>query len=406
MVRGNAYSTSSDFPTATDLVNALATIIIEENGSLSPYIGYQYHPDAEVPVLTNGISIKKEAVSAGIVRITLSNITLVLPSCAGVGITGDIWASQADHGQSVHCVSSGISMVVGNPRVSGLLFCQLPRHYSVQVKNVGEAPITVSYNIYIDEGDGYYEPTSHDLLITNNPAGPYILQPGGLFQSGIQSYMPYSSQKEYADLGLWIEVIETGASHKTIYYISNSCIPLPVNLVAFTAQRKESTVALSWETAGESECAGFEVQRRNGGSDFLTVGFVPTKAIGGNSQSLLKYSYFDDNPVRSISEYRLKQRDLDGKSAISETRFVRGMSQDNEIVIYPNPTINGQVNVIFNELGRKDISLLDNNGRLIQQWRAFDRSNLQIHSLRPATYLLRVISETGIAVTQKFVVLN
>ena len=141
-------------------------------------------------------------------------------------------------------------------------------------------------------------------------------------------------------------------------------------------------------------------------SVFITVGFVPTKANGGNSQSLLEYAYFDENPIRSVTEYRLRQRDLDGRSAISETRFVRGMNQDNEILIYPNPTINGQVNVIFNELGRKDISLLDNSGRLIQQWRAFDRSNLQIHSLRPATYLLRVVMESGAAVTLKFVVLN
>ena len=55
---GNAYSESSDFPTATDLANALATIVIEENGGPSPYIGYQY-PDSEVPVLINGISVKK-----------------------------------------------------------------------------------------------------------------------------------------------------------------------------------------------------------------------------------------------------------------------------------------------------------------------------------------------------------
>lgn len=402
-----AYEPASNCPSAIDLTNALGTIVINENGSATPYIGNQYHPEIEAPVLYTGLTVNREVVNSELVRMTVSNITLTIPSCTGVGITGDIWASQAANGSNVHCLSAGVTMVVGNPRVTGLLFCQLPRRYSVQISNVGDASMDVTYNVYIDEGDGYYEPTSHDLKITATPMGPYTIAAGTMFQSGIQSYLPYSNTKPYSDRGLWVEVTEVGTSHKTVHYIANSCIPLPVNMLSFSARRDDNNVALAWETGTEADCDGYEIQRRIGAGEFTSIAFVPTKAPGGNSQSLLRYTYFDNNPVKSVSEYRIKQKDLDGKYAFSEIRYVRGMSQDAGILIYPNPTVNGQVNVIFDETGRKDINLLDNSGRLIRQWRSFNGSNLQISNLRPGSYLVRIVGDDGgFAVTKKFEVVH
>ncbi|HET9430660.1 MAG TPA: T9SS type A sorting domain-containing protein [Chitinophagaceae bacterium] len=397
---GQAYAHSSDFPTVPDLSNALATIVIDGNGTISPVIGTEYHPIPAVSVLTTGLSVKKEIVNSVRERMTLRNIRVMVPTCNGAGITGDIWASQADNGKNVHCVSAGVSVVVGNPRVTGLLFCQLPRQYSIQITNVGDTSVELTYNVYIDEGDADYEPTSHDLKITSTAIGPFILAPGAVYQSGIQSYLPYSNLKPYSDNGLWVEVAETGNTHKTIYFISNSCIPLPVNFVSFSAVRDESSVKLTWETSQESDCYGFEIQKKVG-KDFSTIAFVASLAPSGNSQSLLSYQYIDFNPVKSVSEYRIRQKDLNGHAKLTEIRFVRGMGQESGMLIYPNPSVNGQVNVLFDSEGKKDVVLYDNAGRLIRQWRAVPGTVLQISNLKTGLYIVKVINVESKAIMSK-----
>lgn len=404
---GLAYNNSADAPTASDLALALTTIVIDGNGSATPTIGLTYYPDPGVPVLTTGLSIVKESISTLSERVMVKGIKLIVPNCSGAGIMGDIWASQADHGQNVHCVSAGVSFIVGNPRVTGLLFCQLPRQYNVQITNIGDAPIEVSYNVYIDEGDGIYEPISHDLKITDTAVGPISLNPGDVNNSGIQSYLPWSNLKPYSDHGLWVEVSQTGTTHKTIYFISNTCIPLPVEFVGFTAQRDEGMVKLNWETASESDCYGFEIQRRSGGSDFTTVAFVASLAPSGNSQSLLHYQFSDFNPVKFVTEYRLRQKDLNGSTRYSEIRFVRGMGQTTGVLVYPNPSVNGQVNVLFDEPAKRDIALLDNTGRMIRQWRGFNGNLLQIDNLHTGSYIIQVISaDTRQKITRKFQVIH
>lgn len=161
-----AYTHTSDHPDETDLATAIATILIEKNGTPNPTIGTIYNPHPLVPVLSAGLTVTKENISPDLDRITVKNITLTIPNCAGTSLTGDVWLSQASDGQGVHCVYSGISMLIGNPKVTGSLNCIVPHEYNVLIKNEGITGIDVTYYIYIDEGDAIYEPVEHDLKIT------------------------------------------------------------------------------------------------------------------------------------------------------------------------------------------------------------------------------------------------
>ena len=183
--------------------------------------------------------------------------------------------------------------------------------------------------------------------------------------------------------------------------------PLPVLFNMFTASRSNNSVALKWTTGSETNNLGFEVQRLIGSSGWQTVSFVATQALNGNSPSELTYSFTDQNPVKGITQYRIKQVDIDQRSRFSEIRAVRGLGQLGKMIVYPNPSIGGgKVSVIFDEKsGTRDVSLVDMSGRVIKQWKGFTNNNLQIENLTPGLYNLRVVlRETGEQGIEKIVV--
>ena len=392
-LNGLAYVPTSNRPMSNDLVDALATIVILNNGDPVPTIGTVYHPDPTVSVLSTGLTVHKENTATnGVYRMTVKNIALTIPNCLGVGLTGDIWASQQAHGDNVHCVKSNVSVIIGNPRVTGLMICPLPRQYSTQITNVGPDPIDVSYNIYIDEGDAVFEPTVHDLKITSTPVGPYNLTSGQTYNSGPQGYPPYSSTLPYANFGLWIEVIIVGFPNTSLYFISNTCIGLPVHFGTFIAKREKAIVKLNWETLTEADNRGFEIERKIGNGSYEVIAFVSTKAIDGNSQDKLSYEYDDNNPSTLISLYRIRQIDINNGSSYSEYRAVAGLGKNNILQVYPNPVRNGRVNIIYADPTKTyDLSLFDQHGRAIAEWRNYNRQYIYLGTIQPGIYTLRVV---------------
>ncbi|MBX2974481.1 MAG: T9SS type A sorting domain-containing protein [Ignavibacteriaceae bacterium] len=114
--------------------------------------------------------------------------------------------------------------------------------------------------------------------------------------------------------------------------------PLPVELTSFTASVVESKVILNWQTATEVNNYGFEIERSTQPqSNWQYLGFIQGH---GNSNSIINYSFIDDNLIDGKYSYRLKQIDNDGNFSYSETLNVEvgdlpisfDLSQN-----YPNP---------------------------------------------------------------------
>jgi hypothetical protein len=183
--------------------------------------------------------------------------------------------------------------------------------------------------------------------------------------------------------------------------------PLPVSFKSFTASRNSNAVSINWTTASETNNLGFEIQRLIGSGNWQTVSFVNTKALNGSSATGLSYSFTDQNPTRGISQYRIKQVDIDQRARFSDIRAVRGLGQMVKTIVYPNPSLSGsKVNVLFDDKdGTRDVSLIDMSGRVIRQWKGFTNNNLQIENLTSGIYNLRVIlRETGEQGIEKIVV--
>ena len=130
---------------------------------------------------------------------------------------------------------------------------------------------------------------------------------------------------------------------------------LPVELSFFTAKIVDDKVELNWTTKTEVNNFGFDVQRRSENSKWQKITFVEGN---GNSNSLKKYSYTDNNPAGGKKlYYRLKQIDIDGKFEFSNVVEVE-LSPSNYVLFqnYPNP-FNPVTKIKYQLFRESDVSI-------------------------------------------------
>ncbi|TYZ11953.1 T9SS type A sorting domain-containing protein [Hymenobacter lutimineralis] len=160
----------------------------------------------------------------------------------------------------------------------------------------------------------------------------------------------------------WFVAQAAVADHFSEFYLTGSSTPLPVELVAFTAQAQGPAVALAWRTASEKNSAHFELERSPDGTAFAHIGTV---AAQGTTSHPTGYAYLDAAPPFTQSAtlyYRLKQVDQDGTSSYSPVRLANlPPFLTSSLTIFPNPTAGaavlkgaapGAMVTVFNPLGR------------------------------------------------------
>jgi hypothetical protein len=236
------------------------------------------------------------------------------------------------------------------------------------------APATVEFIVDIDFGIPYHTKSATVNFLTGNQFNVTTITCGQLGESG-------------DDVPVGVQTT------------------LPVIFQSFTAARNHSNVLLKWETSLEQNSSGFAVERNINGT-WEQIAFVPSQAVGGNSSDLLSYQYVDLNNNKGITQYRIRQVDFDNKSKYTEVRSVRGDGQLGKVIVYPNPSMDGKVNVSFEDATTsREVSLYDMSGRTLKQWKAVTSNNITIENLTPGMYTLRVVMpETGEQVVNKIVV--
>ena len=179
--------------------------------------------------------------------------------------------------------------------------------------------------------------------------------------------------------------------------------PLPVELAQFDAAVEASgpadRVRLTWQTASETNNAGFDVQRRAG--EDAAGSWEQVGRVSGAGTTTEAHSYrFVDTSLPFAADaltYRLKQVDTDGSSHVSETitvnRTVGAVTLRN---VYPNPA-RGPVTVqyavpesqpvslrLYDVLGRQVRTLVESNRQGRQE------VQLDVSGLTSGLYFLRL----------------
>ena len=276
---------------------------------------------------------------------------------------------------------------------------------------VATGSVTLSFDVALDPNHIPIIASVLDITDANNPVPvtEVTFGPGELLSNGDVKYCYYEGPNNAHNLRGHHSLFRFTVSYigPSGPVICGSQFPLPVNFKSFTATRNKNTVALKWTTASESNSLGFEIQRLIGGRSWQSVSFVYSLAPGGSSSSDISYTYSDLNATKGVTQYRIRQVDIDQKSKYSEIRAVRGDGQSGKTIIFPNPAAaGGKINVVFEETdATRDASLFDLNGRLVKQWKSITNNNLQIENLTPGIYNLKVIvRETGKQTVEKIVV--
>lgn len=152
--------------------------------------------------------------------------------------------------------------------------------------------------------------------------------------------------------------------------VSNITAPLPVELLTFTAERREADGVVSWATATEKNNAYFQVESSLDGRSFQRLGQV---AGHGTSTQRQDYSFVDKNLARYAADlvyYRLRQVDVDGTETVSPVRSLQVPAVAGLLVqAYPNPSQQEQVTLVIrtSQAGPATLQLIDGVGRQLGQ---------------------------------------
>jgi len=178
---------------------------------------------------------------------------------------------------------------------------------------------------------------------------------------------------------------------------------LPIKLLNFIAEKRNSVNLLSWTTLTELNNKGFELQRSANGKDFSALTFVKSKADNGISSQLLNYSFEDATPLLSTNYYRLKQIDKDGKSTLSNIVAIENKKVNKfEIVnLYPNPVVD-KLNILISAVKEENIQLIitDIVGKiLVQESKSVTKGEnlltLSTQKLVSGNYTIKAICKNG-----------
>jgi hypothetical protein len=291
--------------------------------------------------------------------------------------------------------NSGLPPVVESDAVITVatqLACGAPNtNWNVTIQITDATLVPGTYRIYADINYSH-SLNDGDLLVTSGP-----------IPTTAQISLPGISIMTGRDI--IIQVVTASGCIVVTRLTPSSCAPLPVNFKSFTATRQNANVMLRWETSMEQNNSGFAVERNVNGT-WVQIAWVASLSQGGNSDAPLSYSYVDFNTTRGVSQYRIRQVDFDSKSKYTEIRSVRGEGQLGNTIVYPNPSNDGKVNIVFEgAAGNRDIAVTDMSGRIVKQLKAITNNNITIDNLQPGMYMVRIVdTETGAQVVEKIVV--
>ena len=161
---------------------------------------------------------------------------------------------------------------------------------------------------------------------------------------------------------------------------SGSDNSLPVQMTALQVKASSSNAVITWTTASEVDCAGFEVQRKNISEGQTALNSDPQSHIGnqqwtkvgyvegaGTSTDPRSYSFTDNSASPGMYAYRLKQIDRSGAFAYSAEMAVEVGMAPRVFTLsqnYPNP-FNPTTTVEFTipSDGRAVLKVYDISGR-------------------------------------------
>ncbi len=249
----------------------------------------------------------------------------------------------------------------------------ITRYYDISPASNSVLNATLRFNYFDNELNGQVE---SNLVQWHSPDNGIIWSKRG---------GTINTSADYVDLG------GIDSFHR-ISLISNSIIPLPLNLLTFTAVKNNSgMVDLAWTTTQEINSSHFEIERSLNGRNWIKIG---TKAAVGLQGSMQTYSFTDPLPGKEANYYRLRIVDLDNRFDYSPVRLVL-FGKELPVKIYPTIAKGNSTYFIEGvQPGNTTIAVYSENGQLVHS--SYLNSNSFILPITTAgVYHIRVASRNN-----------
>ena len=224
-----------------------------------------------------------------------------------------------------------------------------------------------------------------DLIVTRASLGTCAAVGG--FTSGVLApvtgagYLPSGTP--------YLEIEVPGFS---TFHLHGGAAALPVVCETFSARRTDEGVSLRWQTAQESGNDYFAVERSMDGRSYQAVDTVAARGATGGD-----YAFVDTEAAPTTAYYyRLRQYDLDGRSALAcATQYVAAASV-NSLTALPNPATDEVL--VRADTPIRQLTVYDLTGRPVQS-RSYEGEaeevELSVARWQPGLYFLRVRTDRG-----------
>ena len=140
--------------------------------------------------------------------------------------------------------------------------------------------------------------------------------------------------------------------------------PLPVTITNVKAYTKNESIAVEWNVENETGIKNYTVEKSPDG----TTGFVPSHVIAANNVALANnYTWLDGQPLAGYNYYRIKSMAIDGRVQYSKVVSVWEGDSKSGISVYPNPSRNGLIHLLFNNqpAGKYGFRLINKSGQVV-----------------------------------------
>ncbi|MEZ4684864.1 MAG: T9SS type A sorting domain-containing protein [Bacteroidia bacterium] len=177
---------------------------------------------------------------------------------------------------------------------------------------------------------------------------------------------------------------------------------LPVDLVEFTAEQIGDRLAeIRWTSQVETQTEAYIVERSLDGAAFEVLKETPATGPG-------QYRLQDVNPYLPVTHYRLRWRDTDGQTGLTETLEVVFSEPVLELTVFPNPS-NGMIEIQYGENLSvfRSISLIDGMGKMVFEQKKLPESlgtSFDLSGFPSGVYQIRGITENGEVVATSIII--
>jgi hypothetical protein len=162
---------------------------------------------------------------------------------------------------------------------------------------------------------------------------------------------------------VFVAIDGTAGSNCSYTITAFNATVLSVTLKYFTAWKRPDANRLTWMTTDEKDFSQFEIEKSTDGVNFARIG---KQTARGGISTVTSYS-FDDNAMKPVQFYRLKQLDINGKYTYSSVIRVNRNDVTNAKVIFCNKiTSIFALRIIDMPSDQLSLKVIDNSGREVR----------------------------------------